>query len=325
METQLIGDLAQRERPHREVSVLEEIPLPRDYGLRDALNGEESLLEIADEPAGFLQMLGEQRGLSVPGLTEVVRVLLVDADARIDRRVDRDNPALLFLANDHVRNDCARFERPYLGTRPRVEAADQLHGDAQLFLRTAQRLQQSSVVARGYQRQPVVHDVERELASACFPVHGLQLQRQALRQIPRRDAGRLQRLHDAQRRFKLARGCSGGQRCELFQRLTQEAILIERIDDQIREHVIALGESEQEQLLAQGAAQRGWGGGPLGPVRGVIGAVPAWARKIEVGLPGLVRAIVLGFGARIRCLEAFFEEWVLGDRLVQFLHTLERR
>ena len=86
MQAELIGDFPQRERPHREVTVLKEILLPRNHCLGDPLNREEALLEVAHQPASLLQMLCEQRGFAVAGMAEAVRILLVDADARVDGR-----------------------------------------------------------------------------------------------------------------------------------------------------------------------------------------------------------------------------------------------
>ena len=86
--SELVGDLPQCQRTHGEVAVLEEILLPRDDRLGNALDRQEALLEIAHQPACLLQMLREQRRLAVARLAEIVRVLLVYADARIDRSVD---------------------------------------------------------------------------------------------------------------------------------------------------------------------------------------------------------------------------------------------
>src|SRR5262249_24481659 len=151
----------------REVTVFEEVALPCYNRLGNALDGEESLLEIADQPARFLQMLGEQCGLAVAGLAEVIRILLIDANAWIDRRIDADNPALLLLANDDIRHDGPRLERADLRPGTGIETANQLHCDAQTRLGAAECLQQPCVVTRCQQTQLGVHDLESQLATGC--------------------------------------------------------------------------------------------------------------------------------------------------------------
>src|SRR5581483_10612741 len=112
----------QRQRTHRQVAVIEEITLPRDHRLRDPLDREEALFEVADQPAGLLQMLREQRRLPIPGLAEIIGILLIDTDARVDGRVDADGPALLFLAHDHIGHDRPRLESADLGAWPWIQA-----------------------------------------------------------------------------------------------------------------------------------------------------------------------------------------------------------
>ena len=106
-------------------------------------------------------------------------------------------------------------------------------------------------------------------------IQGLQLQCQALPEVARCDAARLQRLHDAQRGLELSGLDVRQPAAELLERLTQEAILVERVHDQVREHVVALGQPEKQQLLAQGVVEGRRGGGPLGPVRRVIATAAA--------------------------------------------------
>jgi len=50
-----LGDLAQYQRPHGDGAVAEEGVLAIDDRLRHALDGVEALLDVADQPAGFLQ------------------------------------------------------------------------------------------------------------------------------------------------------------------------------------------------------------------------------------------------------------------------------
>ena len=56
MQAENIGDLAQDQRPHGDLAVLEELALAVDNGLRDAMDGVEALLDVLDQPARFLHL-----------------------------------------------------------------------------------------------------------------------------------------------------------------------------------------------------------------------------------------------------------------------------
>ena len=57
VQAQRLGDLAQHERAHRHLAVLEEVPLAVDDRLRHAQDRLEALLHVLDEPARLLQLL----------------------------------------------------------------------------------------------------------------------------------------------------------------------------------------------------------------------------------------------------------------------------
>jgi hypothetical protein len=57
VQAQLVGDLAQHQRPHRELAVGEEVALPLDDRVGHAQDGVEALLDVLDEPARLLQPL----------------------------------------------------------------------------------------------------------------------------------------------------------------------------------------------------------------------------------------------------------------------------
>ncbi len=217
-------------------------------------------------------MLREQRRLAIARLPEIVRVLLVHTDARIDRSVDGDHPALLLLADDHIGNDGARLECADLGARSRIEAANQVEGRVQILITAAQRLEQPAVVARGHERESILDDLKCQGAPGRIAIQRLKLQGQALPEIPCGDTTRLQGLHDAQGRLQLTELRIGSEGRDLFQGLAQESILIERVDDQVRQLIVALREAEEQQLLPERVTERGGRRGPLGPVRGVIAA-----------------------------------------------------
>ena len=56
MDPELLGNLLQHERFHRGFSILEEVALPRDDRLGNALYRHEALLDVAHQPPCFLKL-----------------------------------------------------------------------------------------------------------------------------------------------------------------------------------------------------------------------------------------------------------------------------
>jgi CheY-like chemotaxis protein len=152
----------------------------RDDGLGHPLDGDEALLEIADEPARLLQLLCKQRAVAVPRAAELRRILLVDPKLRIHCGIDHADPALALLADDYIRNDGARLERAHARSGARVEAADEIPCDTNLGLGAEQRFLQAREVARREQGEPVVRQLEREPPARRLGGHRKQLQPQVL-------------------------------------------------------------------------------------------------------------------------------------------------
>src|SRR4051812_35977993 len=97
MQSQLIRDFAKRQGTHGEIAVLKEVTLARNDRLCDTLNSQKPLLEIPHEPTRFLQVLRKKGGFAIASLAEVIRVLLIHPNTRIDRSIDAHAPALLIL------------------------------------------------------------------------------------------------------------------------------------------------------------------------------------------------------------------------------------
>ena len=117
-----------------------------------------------------------------------------------------------------------------------------------------------------------MHDIQCQRQAGGTGFQGHQLQGQAFAQVAGADATGLQGLDDAQSSLQLSRLRAGCDLLNLFQRLAQEAIFVQGIDDEIGERVVAFTQSQQQKLLVQGVMQGGRRGRPLGPVRGVISA-----------------------------------------------------
>ena len=119
---------------------------------------------------------------------------------------------------------------------------------------------------------------------------------------------------------------------ELFEGLAQEAIVIERIDDQVRERVVALaaGRAAEAARAANRAAWRAKRSIPSSracPHRRRCCPMPLLEVKSSSrSVRSALSRVCSSFGARrLRGFHVLLEEGILRDGLVQFLHTLERR
>ena len=143
-----LGDLAQHQRAHGDLAVLEEVLLPVDDRLRDAQDGVEALLHVLDQPARLLQLPGEVLAAVLARGLQDVGVHLVDAQPRHRVAVERRGPAPAGLAHDHVGDHVAHVARaeraPGLGIEREHERADV----AQLVLVDAEQALQLVEVAR---------------------------------------------------------------------------------------------------------------------------------------------------------------------------------
>src|SRR5713226_8591601 len=137
VQAERVGDLAQHQGPHRDLAVLEEVPLPVDDRLRHAQNGFEPLLYVLDQPARFLKLV---RQLAA-GLAAVV---LKDIGVHA---VDARHPDVFDLLDDDVGHDVTRFSRRESRAGARVEALDQALGCPQLVVPALQRLLEPREVA----------------------------------------------------------------------------------------------------------------------------------------------------------------------------------
>jgi len=88
--------------------------------------------------------------------------VLIDANARIDRRIDADDPTFLVLADDHIGHDGAWLKRAEFGTGTRIQSAYEFECFPQLAVRTPEKRAQRCMIARCHHRKLVVRDLDRE-------------------------------------------------------------------------------------------------------------------------------------------------------------------
>jgi len=129
--------------------------LTRDNRLGHALYGQERCSRLRTSQRASCRCCASNAGFAVASLAEVIRILLVHPNSRIDRRVDTDDPALLFFPHEHVWNDGARFERADLLIRTGVRGYESIPWQRAGHLPSSRGFQQPCVVARGHQAQDV--------------------------------------------------------------------------------------------------------------------------------------------------------------------------
>jgi len=269
-----IGDLAQHQRAHRDLAVREKVLLPIDDGLRHPKNGVEALLDVADQPAGFLQP-GRPRRLPFRVLASARRldgrrVSRVDAQLRHHVRVQLHHPACALLPDEDVGYDVigTYFQKPY--TWMRDQSTNDLLGAAKVLVAAVEKLAQLVEVPCRQQRQVLANDAARQgkdrpLRRAALPHQQVDLQAQALGRVARAHARWVEALQQGQRGGQVVQFDAGLRRAQLpqfLQTAREVAALVERLDQQLHERAVERRRTGCVQLSEQVLAQRGTGGGP---------------------------------------------------------------
>ena len=88
--------------------MLEKLALTIDDSLRDTVDGFETLLDVLDQPARFLQLAG-QVAVAAPLLRQDFGIEAIDAQPRVGVGVDVGRPFALEFLDDDVGRDIARL------------------------------------------------------------------------------------------------------------------------------------------------------------------------------------------------------------------------
>src|SRR6266700_2877721 len=263
VQAERVGDLAQHQRPHRDLAVLEKVPLPVDDRLRHAQNRFEPLLHVLDQPARFLQLMRElAAGLAAVVLKDL-GVHAVDAQLRDGVGVEARHPDVLDLLDDDVGHDVTRLERRERRAGARVEALDQPLGREKLEV-------------------PACDGKGEGAARRRLRKHE-QLQLEALAAVSRAHPGGIEVLQMPERDVQLL-GIElqllGHELRELLQRLREIAVVAERFDQERHQVAVARFELGQRELLEQMLAQVGGFCGDLEEIVlvGVVAAARARSR-----------------------------------------------
>ena len=176
----------------------EEIRLAPHDGLADFEDGLLALLDILHQLDGrgvaLAHVVADFLGGAVVAI-EHAAVLRVQAKLRHVLVVHLDDVIVAIFDEIDV-----RLHHPRAGARiaqagPRIQVLDHLHGDLDVLERPPQHLGQFLVLPHLQQPQVVGDDLPGDAALA---VHAFDFQQQALPQIARAHAGRIERLHHLQ-------------------------------------------------------------------------------------------------------------------------------
>src|SRR5262249_27661076 len=130
-----VGDLAQHQRTHGDLAVTEEVVLAIDDRLRNPQDGVEPLLDVADQPARFLQPLRPRR---VPFRSLIAfddrRIGLVHSQPGHHFRVQLRSPPVPDPADENIRYYMFRRRRGKAYAWMRIQSTNQLVRTPQLVV-----------------------------------------------------------------------------------------------------------------------------------------------------------------------------------------------
>src|SRR5262245_14788606 len=253
------GDLAQDQRAHRQLAVLEEVALAVDDGLGHAQYRIETLLHVLDQPFRLLQLAVELLGAGVAVALQDLGVEPVDAQPRHRIRVERCDPDALHLLDDDVRYDIARLLGGVIATGLGVESRDQLLHRAQHRIVAAQELPQAGEVARRERFQVIPDGIQRLAEMRRVLGQRCELQCQALPQVAGTHARRLEVLQVLERDLQLLQLDPQLRRKDSYQlveALREIAVVVQRVDEEPDQACIALGQLRERELRQQVRPQR---------------------------------------------------------------------
>ncbi len=272
--------------------------------------------------------MARERGIAaVAAVRGGVGVGAVEAHPRQRGRINDRDPAIPDLLDQHVGDHVARLRRTEAVAGARVERADQVARRVQRVLVAAGGALQPRPLAVGEQAEVAADDRRGDVAAGRVLGQRLQLQQQAFLERARADAGRIEALHQAQRcaevvglHVELGRH----QRRQVLEADLEVAVVVEAVDDHVREPAVARAHPRDHQLIAQVLLQGGLVVGGAAPIF-LLALAAAAAAAARVGL--LWQHDVFGGGGialRGRPVGIFLEERVVGERFVHLLRELER-
>ena len=235
----------------------EAVLLAHDLG-RHLEDGAGALIQRAHQPGGVLQAIGEIGFVAV--LADRLRQLgvidLIDQHARQRVAVEFDVPAAVGSGpHIDIRHHGLGAGRTEFQARLRIEAANFADHVGDVFVVDTAEFSQRGDIALGQQVEMLDQRLHRRIVAVEFA----QLDRKALAQISRADAGRIELLQHRQHRLdlRLRRAQPLGRLTEIRRHVTG---LVDEVDQILADHAArGIGEGHR-QLLGKMAAERHLGG-----------------------------------------------------------------
>ena len=232
-----VGDLLHLEGLDRLGPLVEEVLLVGDDRLGDLEQGAPALLDRLDQPAGRLDLLLDELAGDRVGLLVLEHPLILSRDRQL-RRVVVGQPDLVLSVlvglDDEVGHDILRaVRRGVPGARAGVEAAELLDRILDVVDRDPGPLLD--------RRQAVLLDVvevvgDQDLEDVAAGDVGRELQEQALAEVPRPDARRVELLDHVERLLGLREGdIAAVVADEVAELEVEEAVVVEVVDQVLGE------------------------------------------------------------------------------------------
>src|SRR3989449_1344368 len=214
----VLGHVAQDERPEVGDALVEELALELDDRVGDLDDGALPLVDGADQPHRRAQLLLDVLlALRAGAVLERVAVVLRDAQLREPVVVEDGDVLVADLVDVDVRGDVLRLFAGIVAARLRIQPGEQLHRRDHFLQRNLQVAGDGLVLLRLDVFQVLADDGRQQLGvrivlALALAVVVLGLDQQALAQIARRAADRVEALDLLQHLLRHRRGDSGLQR-----------------------------------------------------------------------------------------------------------------
>ena len=202
----LLGDIAQHQRTHGFGAEIEESSLCLDDGLGHLEHGFGTRLEALDQPAGFLQLAAQIVGVVAACLGNQARVVLVDREAGLAIRRQRDLPAAIDLVRVSIGGDVLRRGIRVAGTGFGIQRAHEFDDGIELLVAGTQTLAQARTIVAGEHVQAVGNQLARLGQPWRFLIEVFELDIKAFTERARGDTHRVEALNSMTHAFHLVFG-----------------------------------------------------------------------------------------------------------------------
>ena len=298
MHADVLGHVAQDERPHRSRPPFEELPLELEQTFHHLVDGPLPLLDTLDEPFGVALVLAQvaARFRRQPVLLfEQLLVFGRELQLRQPLVIELDDEFAVDLEHVDVRNHVVGLLVAELVARVGGERLDERHRLLHPLQRRARFAGQLGVVARLEQTHVLIDDQGGE---RVFLVQPVELEEQGLADVAGGDTGRVEALHQAQGALGLLLGAAAVG-ADVGDVRLEKAVPVEVAEDELGEFDILGGQLQVGELPHQVGFQPRGGGDEIELRRCVRRRGLVGEGKVAVKGVGIVLPVDFGHGGRI--------------------------